>query len=152
MIHSQLYSLAILSFLIAAAGSDPDFRGNWNLNTERSNIQQPPCPPAHRITVKQHGEGTRYSLEVQDDEPSMLWHVSVDGHESRDRIADGTMSTMAKWEGAALLINSIVTGRSRSYTRMDRWQVSGNGETLTIHRSVVDRSGEIESVLVYERR
>jgi hypothetical protein len=103
------------------------------------------------MTVRQGGEGARYSLEIQDEDPATLWHAAVGGHESRDRFDDGIMSTMAKWEGAALLINTIVNGRSRSYTRMDRWQISKDRKTLTIHRSVVDRSGEVESALVYEK-
>lgn len=151
MISRCLPLCVLLCVSTTLASSDSDFSGAWRLNTERSEIRSQPRSPARRLTVKQRGEGARYSLEVQDEDPSMLWHVSVDGLENRDRFDDGTMSTVAKWEGAALLINTIVNGRSRSYTRMDRWQVSRSGETLTIHRSFVDRSGEVESSLVYEK-
>lgn len=151
MIRKRLSLFALIGVSVAFAGSDPDFSGAWKLSTEQSEIRPQPRPPACRMTVKQIGARASYSLAVQDEDPTALWHVSVDGHENRDRFDDGIMNTVAKWEGAALLINTIVNGRSRSYTRMDRWQVSRDGKILTIHRIVVDRSGEVESSLVCEK-
>jgi hypothetical protein len=34
---------------------------------------------------------------------------------------------------------------------MDRWTLSKDARTLTIHRNAVDRRGETETELVYER-
>jgi len=57
---------------------------------------------------------------------------------------------VAKWEGAALLINTLVSG-TRDYTVMDRWQLSRDRSTLTITRQVIEQNGTAEGVLVYKR-
>jgi hypothetical protein len=57
-----------------------------------------------------------------------------------------------KWEGNALLVNTLVSSRDRSYTVMDRWKMSKDGRTLTIRRQVESLNGESEALLVYEKQ
>lgn len=59
---------------------------------------------------------------------------------------------MVKWEGDALLVNSIVNRADRSYTVMDRWKLSRDGNILKIERQIENLSGESESILIYERQ
>ncbi len=137
---------------LVPAGADPDFSGSWNLQPDRSAISSLPRAPARVMNIEQQGEGYRCSLEIREHDPPALWHASTNGKDSRDPFEDGTTNTRAKWEGAALLINTIVNGRSRSYTRMDRWKLSRDRKTLMVQRNVVDLNGEVESRLVYERQ
>jgi type IV secretion system protein VirB10 len=78
------------------------------------------------------------------------WSYLLDGTETRSRIGPLTRNSVAKWEGAALLINTLVSG-SQNYTVMDRWKLSRDRSVLTITRQVVERSGEMEVALVYRR-
>jgi len=55
-----------------------------------------------------------------------------------------------KWEGAALLVNTLVSGPP-DYTVMDRWTLSRDHITLTITRQVVQASGEVSGILVFRR-
>ena len=48
---------------------------------------------------------------------------ALDGSETRYRVGDTSCSSAVKWEGAALLINTLVSG-PRNYTVMDRWRLS----------------------------
>jgi len=66
----------------------------------------------------------------------------------KNRVGESTVSIATKWEGAALLVNAIVSG-PEDYSINDRWSRSRDGNQLTIERSIVRRSGEKESVLVY---
>lgn len=60
--------------------------------------------------------------------------------------------TLLKWEGEALLLNTVVDGtQGASYTQMDRWRLSRDGQTLRIRRQIVSRSGEVESELAYKK-
>lgn len=61
------------------------------------------------------------------------------------------MSSMTKWEGAALITNTIASGQ-QNYNINDRWRVSRDRATLTIRRQILRPSGETESVLVYRNR
>jgi type IV secretion system protein VirB10 len=58
------------------------------------------------------------------------------------------MNTAVKWEGAALLINTLVSGK-RDYTVMDRWRLSRDHATLNITRQVVISGSQLEATLVY---
>jgi hypothetical protein len=57
---------------------------------------------------------------------------------------------MSKWEGAALLINTLVN-EPENYAEMDRWKLSKDCNTLVIRRQVVRGHHEIEAILVYNR-
>lgn len=73
----------------------------------------------------------------------------LDSRAEKIQVADSVMNTETKWEGAALLVNAIVTG-PQNYTVMERWQRRRDGSSLTITRTIVRAGGESESVLVYE--
>ena len=70
------------------------------------------------------------------------------GSETKYRVGDSTRSSAVKWEGAALLINTLVSG-PRDYTVMDRWRLSPDHATLTITRQVIERTQQSEGLLVY---
>lgn len=151
-----LFGLALLAPAVLhatlAPGGDPDFSGTWRLDPERSELRA--MPAAHPSLLKIKQEGTRIHCFVirKEEEPALNWDFSSDRTESYSKAPDTDMRTIAKWEGAALLINTIVNERSRSYTQMDRWKLSRDGRTLTVTRQIVSRHGEMESVLVFNRQ
>jgi type IV secretion system protein VirB10 len=57
---------------------------------------------------------------------------------------------VVKWEGAALLINTLVSG-PHSFTVMDRWRLSRDGNQLNIQRQVMNGPREEEGYLIYRR-
>ncbi len=84
------------------------------------------------------------------DGPPAEWSYALDGSETRYRIGAESRSSLVKWEGAALLVNTLVSG-PQNYTEMDRWRLSRDHATLTITRQVERGGQESESVLVYHR-
>ena len=62
--------------------------------------------------------------------------------------ATRTHNSAVKWEGSALLINTLVSG-PHNYTVMDRWKLSPDHATLTITRQVIQGMQQSEGVLVY---
>ncbi len=142
------FAVAILTLLptlqVATAQSNQDFSGAWTLNPARSEIQSSvPGDPA---------------LKVEQSATSMTWSASaavpsiypLDGRTEKRRVGDSDFSTATKWEGAALLVNTIVSG-PQNYTVMERWTRSRDGNTLTIRRTIVRLRSESESTLVYNR-
>jgi type IV secretion system protein VirB10 len=134
----------LLTWQAASAQSNQDFSGAWNLNSARSEIQSSvPGDPA---------------LKVEQNAASLTWSASaetpfiypLDGRAEKRLAGDSDFSTTTKWEGAALLVNSIVSG-PQNYTLMERWTRSRDGNTLTIWRTMVRLRNEIESTLVYNR-
>jgi thiol-disulfide isomerase/thioredoxin len=87
----------------------------------------------------------------QDGGPFVVLTYFLDGKPAKRRAGDIVMNTQTKWEGAALLVNTLVSGATQDYTIMERWKRSRDGGTLTIHRTIAWRGAERESVLVYEK-
>ncbi len=144
----RLFGGSLVTFLLtmqaATAQSNQDFSGAWNLNSERSEIQSSvPGDPA--LKVEQSAASLTWSggAEVTSIYP-------LDGRTEKRRAGESDFSTTTKWEGAALLVNTVVSG-PQNYTVMERWTRSRDGNTLTIRRTIVRLRNEIESTLVYNR-
>lgn len=79
-----------------------------------------------------------------------MWSYNLTGQETRYRLGAESRNSIVKWEGAALLVNTLVSG-SRGYTEMDRWRLSPDRSKLTISRQTVSNTGTLETILVYHR-
>src|ERR1700678_4264211 len=130
-----------------ASDPDRDFSGTWFLDAAGSNTKALPGTPEQNLTVVQQDVAVRCSSTTANGAAAQ-WTYLLDGTETRVRMGDETRSSIAKWEGSALLINTQVLA-SQDYTVMDRWQLSSDRAVLTITRQVETKSGEVEGVLVY---
>jgi len=132
-----------LAFLLRAADPSRDFSGKWLLDTAASDTASLGQVEA-TLTVTQGGGGILCSTGTAQ------WSYSLDGSETRKQLGDESRTSVTKWEGAALLVNTQVTG-TRHYTVMDRWEISRSHNTLTISRQVVRADSESEGTLVFRR-
>ena len=80
-----------------------------------------------------------------------MWVYHTDGSASKFQVQDSRMNSLTKWEGAALITNTIVTG-PQNYSLTERWKLSRDHNVLTIRRQVQRLSGETEAILVYRTR
>jgi type IV secretion system protein VirB10 len=128
---------------LRAADSDRDFSGKWRLDTGASDISSLGQVETN-LTVSQGGGGIHCSTGADE------WSYALDGTETRKQIGGESRSSVTKWEGSALLVNTQVTGPGH-YTVMDRWKISRSQNTLTITRQVVRANGESEGTLVFRR-
>jgi len=134
----------LLTVDVCTAQSNQDFSGVWNLNRARSEIQ--------------NSVSADLVLKVEQSAASVTWSAGssapsaypLDGRTEKRRAGDLETSTTTKWEGAALLVNTIVSG-PQTYSVMERWTRSRDGNTLTIRRTIVRMRNESESLLVYNR-
>jgi hypothetical protein len=140
-------SVSLLTPLFAA-DIDRDFAGNWVLMYERSKTRALGAEPEPFLTVAGDARSIRCSSTV-DGEP-VQWSYRLDGAEIRYKIGKESRNSAVKWEGAALLVNTLVSG-TQNYTVMDRWRLSEDHALLTITRQIVRANGEAEGSLVYRR-
>lgn len=133
----------VLAVSLAAAQSDPGFSGVWKLNPTRSELGNLPIPVEPVLTVEQN----KTTLTISGGAQPRAY--PLDGHTEKRALGDSSTNTVTKWEGAALLVNTLVSG-PQNYTVMERWTRSRSGSTLTIRRTIVRPGGESESLLVYE--
>lgn len=144
-----LVSLLILPVALQSAASDTSFSGLWKLNVDRSEIRSLPAPPDPFLKVEHKASVLEIGASDQEIGPVTSYAYPLDGNSAKRRVGDATANTVTKWEGAALLVNTLVSG-PQNYSVMERWKRSADGSTLTIRRTVVRMSSESESLLVYE--
>jgi hypothetical protein len=148
--HNLRVVTLLLSLLtpLLAVDAERDFSGNWILIYERSNTRALGAEPEPFLTVTGDAKSIHCASSV--DGENVQWSYRLDGGDSRYKIGKESRNSAVKWEGAALLINTLVSG-PQSYTVMDRWRLSEDHSILTITRQVVRASGEAEGLLVYRR-
>lgn len=153
MCFRQITTLIIVSLLslTPALAADPDFTGTWQLSRQRSDLRPLPAAPWERLTVTQDGQTVRCESTSEGGAP-VAWRFTLDGKETRSAAGVMERRAAAKWEGAALLVNTVVMRRDGQHTEADRWKLSRDGSTLTIRRQCAGRYGEVEALLVYERQ
>lgn len=132
-----------LLFIFVTLASGEDFSGTWKLKSQRAEAGTLPDPAAAVMEIEQRGSA------IQCAAGQARWSFTTDGKEVRARIGRRSLNTVAKWEGSALLINTIVNDPARNYTQMDRWTVSRDGKVLTVSREIAGRN--VEATLIYER-
>jgi type IV secretion system protein VirB10 len=137
----------LTAWIPAGAGElDREFSGKWVFSPAGSRTGSLPIEPEPFLEIAQSGPGIRVASEIAG--VAVKWTYLLNGDESKYRIGEETRNSAVKWEGAALLINTLVSGKT-NYTIMDRWWTSADGATLVVSRHVVRGGQETEGVLLY---
>ncbi len=136
---------------IAFAQNDRDFSGRWILRPELCEIQSLPEPPDASLKIDQQSFTIHVFRILAGSPPEEIRTYYTDGKESRKRSGSNSLSSVTKWEGSALLINTNVSSPGSSYSVSDRWKLSANGKQLTVRRQVSRQGSASESTLVYAR-
>src|SRR5436309_3367462 len=88
---------------LRAIDTERDFSGKWILDQESGASRRLPAPPEANLTVVQDDGAIKCSTA------SAHWTYKLDGNESHYQAGDSKMNSVVKWEGAALLINTLVS-------------------------------------------
>jgi hypothetical protein len=139
---SILAAVAVFS-MFAATDPDRDFSGSWLLDGSASNVRALE-PVESALTISQSDANLLCAAGAR------RWSYRLDGTETRAKFGQESWNSLAKWEGAALLVNTLVAG-PQNFTVMERWQLSRDRNTLTITRQIVRLGSEAEGTLVYRR-
>jgi type IV secretion system protein VirB10 len=120
-----------------------DFSGTWKLKSQRVEAGSLPEAAVALLEIEHRDR------KVECAAGAARWSFTTDGKEVRTMVGRRSLNTVSKWEGSALLINTIVNDPARNYTQMDRWTLSRDRKVLTVSREIAGR--DVEATLVYER-
>jgi hypothetical protein len=148
----RLSVVPLLLLIVPLSAADPDYSGIWKLNAARSDLHSMSEPAADTLRIEHHGAKIHCTALPAGGGAAVSWDYTTDQKDAKYKIGDTSRNSRLKWEGNALLVNTLVSGRDRSYTVMDRWKMSKDGKTLTIHRQVESLHGESEALLIYEKQ
>jgi type IV secretion system protein VirB10 len=147
--HFAAIAVAFLAAGTAIAQSDRDFSGSWKLDRSRStNLSATYVDAQNSFRAEQSPASLTLTGDSENGGPASFSVYPLDGRSEKYQNGDLLNNTATKWEGAALLVNTIVSG-PENFSIAERWTRSRDGNTLRIERSIVRKTGETESVLVY---
>ena len=146
---TTIFLTALVSLTIAsAADSDRDFSGKWLLNADHSETHALSGEVYPVLAIEQRS--LMHCTATTASGGTVEWSFRLDGEDSKYKVGAESMNSATKWEGAALLINTLVNG-SRSYTVMDRWTLTRDRTQLNIERHILNGPREQEGYLIYRR-
>jgi type IV secretion system protein VirB10 len=131
---------------VSAADSDRDFSGRWDLDRNASDLRALSVETYEFLEVEQNTQIHCTAMDAGG--ASIQWTYFLNGGESQYRIGAESMNSVAKWEGDALLINTLVSGL-QNYVVMDRWTLSRDRRQLTIQRQISRGAIQAEGRIVY---
>lgn len=143
------FFIALVSLRVASAtDSDRDFSGKWLLNADHSDLHGLPGDAYPVLVIEQRS--VIHCTATTAAGGSVEWTYRLDGENSKYKVGEDSMNSAVKWEGAALLVNTLVNG-AQSYTVMDRWTLSRDRTQLNIQRQIEGGSRQMEGYLIYRR-
>ena len=131
---------------LSAADSDRDFSGRWNLDRNASDLRALSLETYEFLAVGQNAQIHCTAIDARG--ASIQWTYFLNGDESKYQAGAESMNSVAKWEGNALLVNTLVSG-PQNYAVMDRWTLSGDRRQLTIQRQISHGVIQVEGRMVY---
>jgi type IV secretion system protein VirB10 len=146
-----LLAFTLCFVLEAATDPDRDFSGVWVLDEHASDQRSLPSSPGALLNITQQGAVIQITESDRQGNPPVAWTYRTDGSPSKFQVHDSRMNSLSKWEGAALITSTLVTG-PQNYSMTDRWRLSHDHTVLTIRRQVQTLGGETEATLVYRNR
>lgn len=134
------FLLLASAVLLSAVDADHDFSGKWII-AQGARLS---VPFEDTLTIEQTG------TEIRCSSGAAHWSYALNGTERKAQFGGETRNSLVKWEGAALLINTIVSGPS-DYVVMDRWRLSADHATLTVTRQIIRGVKQEEGFMKYRR-
>ncbi|MGD0869486.1 MAG: hypothetical protein ABSB88_08050 [Bryobacteraceae bacterium] len=131
---------------LSSADSDRDFSGRWDLDRNASDLRALSLETYEFLEVKQ--DTGIHCTAIDTRGASIEWTYFLNGDESRYQIGAESLNSVAKWEGSALLINTLVSG-PQNYAVMDRWTLSRDRRQLVIVRQISRGAIPAEGRIVY---
>jgi type IV secretion system protein VirB10 len=131
---------------LSAADSDRDFSGRWNLDRNASDLRALSLETYEFLAVEQNTQIHCTAIDARG--ASIQWTYFLNGGESKYQISAESMNSVAKWEGPALLINTLVSG-PQNYAVMDRWTLSRDRRQLIVQRQISRGAIQVEGRIVY---
>ena len=143
----------VLALSAVPAFAKPNFTGDWKLNISKSDFGGMPSPnsltnkvthddPKLKVAVKQSGDMGEFEMES---------NYTTDGKECTNEVFGSPFTSVVKWDGDTLLIDSKGKMGDNDFSISDKWSLSADGKTLTINRNFKSGMGDAVQKMVLEK-
>lgn len=144
------FSVALFSVCVLFSQT-PNLTGVWKANIEKSKFNGPP-PTEYLVIFDQQGskltEQTR-SLGPRGEQRASFTY-NTDGKPSMNSFQGLPMRTQASWSGSILMLEAKVAGRPATIS--EKYELSSDGNTLTITSALTSDGKTMERTLALEKQ
>ncbi len=149
--------LPVFAVLMAASGSaqtHPDFSGTWKLNVEKSDFGPLPPPASRTDVITQSDAQVKDAVKSVGPDGDMDLNLvyNLDGTMSVSQFRGSDVKSTAKWDGAALAVESKLNIQEQDIGISSRWTLSADGATLTMASHFTSPMGEADTTYVLEKQ
>lgn len=146
-----IMTTAIAALAIAtSASAKPNFSGTWRLNKAKSNYG-PVAAPARMERKIVHDDPMLKMVIVQangEGERTLEQAYKTDGTPSVNKVGTREITSVAKWDGEALVISS----ERGEFAQSERWTISEDGRVLTLVNRIKSPNGNFEVTVVMDKQ
>lgn len=142
--------LSVTSALLWS-GTNPDFSGDWKLDLAKSDFGKSPAPVAMTSHIQHHDPELTVESKITraEDTYTTKYRWFTDGREVSNTIRGNEIRTTVMWNAGALISNAKTKVDGVTLNVVDRWQLSEDGDWLTVSRTIVAPQGNAEQTFVY---
>ena len=148
---------AVLFAAVCAAsvlvGAPPDYSGAWKINLAKSDFAQMGPPDGWTRTIKQAGSVLELESAQEREGNVARWSVKfeIGGPDAKFQMGGGDALGSLKWDGNVLVMTTRRDTPQGEIKQNERWELSADGKTMTVHGKLSGSFGEMELKLVWEK-
>ena len=158
-ILKRTFAAAAAVTLVAAAAQaqSKDFSGQWEMNAAKSDFGpmagQGPSKITMTVTQSTTTVKVAQAMSTPQGDLNQSTDYTLDGKEATSNGADGQpVTSSAKLDGDALVINSKLSRQGMDITRVSHWTLSPDGKSLTVSQDLVTPMGAMSMKLVFDKK
>lgn len=148
--------LLVLSLALAAMAQDgkPNFSGTWELQVAKSDFGPLPAPQGQTNAIEHKDPKLKITATAKTDQGdrTTVRNFTTDGEENTNQLGNATMKSRTRWVEKELVIDATFEAQGNKVQIKDRWQLSDDGKTLTVARTLSSEMGVAEQKLIFDRK
>jgi hypothetical protein len=152
---SLTFAFALLLGLTLTAQAKPNFSGVYTMVPEKSDFGPMLVPKSMTRTIT-HAEPAFKVVTVQTGgsmgDTTVEVNYSTDGKPQQNTVNGAPMTTVGKWDGTAIVLNSTLMQQGTEAKIEDRYSLSDAGKTLTVVRKFETADGGFTATIVLAKK
>jgi len=151
-------AVLLLVAVAAAQGGQPNFSGTWTLDAAKSDFGPMPAPQSI-VMVIDHKEPTIKVVITQTGPMGEVSNESTYTTDGKDNVnkmrspqGDQDVKSTSKWNGKTLATARTVEAQGMSIGIDDVWELSADGQVLTINRQLKTPQGDFSTTTVLKKK
>jgi hypothetical protein len=150
----RILPLAVLSGALSQVCAQPNFSGDWKMNSAKSNFAPLPQPDKLVRKITQRDSHLRIKTTQFGQQREIVTDLAytTDGAECKNLIRGQEVTGNARWDGDTLLIDSKREVQGTEIIQKESWSLSADGQTITIANHVQTPQGAFDITIVLEKQ